>query len=98
MRQRTIHLNLSNGWHEVLGRAPRQYRRHDENAGVLTVGLHPPPDELVNNPEGLLAWLRGFLNEDPDRRQVVIEKTFLCRAGPGAYSLRRSDHYGLIGV
>ncbi len=98
-RHHTFRLILPADWREIPGQSPRQYKRRVEGAGVFQVSLQPPRPELHAKPDSLLPWLQAFIQDKmPELEAPVHEMSLECAAGPCAFSLRRSQQYGLIGL
>jgi hypothetical protein len=96
---KTLRVILPADWYEVAGSAPREFRCEVEGAGVLQIALHPPQPSLREDSGRVMPWLQAFIrNEMPEASAVVHESNIDCAAGPCAFSLRRSDRCGMIGI
>jgi len=80
-----LHVLLPDGWYEVPGERPRQYRRAAAGSGVLTLGMVPPFASLasVRNDDELDDALLEQLAEAADASDAG--EPLSCWTGPCTY-------------
>jgi hypothetical protein len=77
------HLFLPEGWYEVPGQSPREYRRARPGSGVLQLQHLPPRAELAGTDEAVDDALTDILADSVDT--LGLGEPLSCATGPCTY-------------
>ena len=78
-----VHLLLPEGWYEVRGASPREYRQAKLGSGVLQLQMLPPRAEVAGTDEQIDDALTDVLADAIDT--LEIGEPISCSAGPCTY-------------
>ena len=79
-RWKQLNVFLPEGWYEVPGERPREYRRARPGSGVLQLTMLPPRAEIVGSDDEIDDALTDILADSID--SIWLGEPFACTTGP----------------